>query len=183
MALETVDALLAQPAAARAERKDSGDWKAWRKAALAALRLEDVYGEWLTGKSKPGGWLECRDPGSASGDKDPSAGVADGTVQAERGTFHSFISAETLSVFDFLVARGVVADFAAARRHVAQLSGTPLPGRTAEPTSVGEDQPAEARPEIFHLAGRVEGKRRRHCGVEGRSHPVRARWSARSRST
>jgi len=108
---------------------DTGDtvWGAWRCQALAALPIEPIYSTWLTGKTAGLGWLECRDPASPSGDQTPSAGVADGTGEAERGAFHSFISGATLSVFDFLVAHGGAADFRAARARVAELAGVPEP--------------------------------------------------------
>jgi hypothetical protein len=115
--------------------RDNGVWREWRRQALEALALDGIYGEWLTGKVKAGGWLECRDPWSAGGDRDPSAGVADGSGQAERGTFHSFISGKSLSVFDFLVARGEAADFRAACQRVAELSGVELP---ATPETEGD---------------------------------------------
>ncbi len=99
---------------------------AWRAAALAALDLSRVYGEWLTGKVTGSGWLECRDPDSPSGDQDPSAGVADTAAGYERGRFHTFRRSEGMSVFDFLVARGRARDFGDARRLVADLSGVPL---------------------------------------------------------
>ena len=119
------------PAPGRSPRSntDAPEWKAWRAEALAGLDLGSVYGEWLTGKDRGNGWLECRDPTSASGDQHPSAGVADGTGQAERGSFHSFIRTETISVFDFLVERGRAADFISACRVVADLTGVPLPAR------------------------------------------------------
>jgi len=101
----------------------TGDWKEWRRQALAALPLESVYGEWLTGNGSGAGWLECRDPDSASGDRSPSAGVADTADNAERGAFHSFITGKTLSVFDFMVAQGLAVDFPHALRRVAELSG------------------------------------------------------------
>ncbi|HOZ49557.1 MAG TPA: hypothetical protein PK468_23340, partial [Candidatus Hydrogenedentes bacterium] len=104
----------------------SGDWEEWRKRALASLSLESVYGPWLTGRSSTPGWLECRDPDSPSGDQNPSAGAADGTNDAERGSFHSFISGKTMSVFDFMVAHGLAVDFPHALRRVAELSGQSL---------------------------------------------------------
>lgn len=132
--LEAVEALVA---ASRAEAKEQRrqekqqaterSWQEWRGRALGALPLDAVYGEWLTGKRHSTGWLECRDPESPSGDRDPSAGVADGTGQAERGQFHSFISGKSVSVFDFLIERGLAADFRAAREKIAKLSGVPLP--------------------------------------------------------
>jgi hypothetical protein len=102
-------------------------WAAWRKAALAALPLESVYWTWLTGESSGPGWLQCRDPASSSGDQNPSAGVADGTGEAERGTFHSFLTGKSIAVFDFLMERGLAPDFRAAMAIVAERSGVPLP--------------------------------------------------------
>ena len=105
----------------------SGSWQSWRAAALAALPLEAVYGELLTGQDAGAGWLQCRDPASPSGDRHPSAGVADGKGQASRGSFHSFRTGETVSVFDFLVREGPAADFRAACDVVAELSAVPIP--------------------------------------------------------
>ena len=116
---------------------EAPEWKAWRAEALARLDLDAVYGAWLTGKDRGNGWLECRDPASPSGDQHPSAGVASGTAQAERGAFHRFRNeGETLSVFDFLVERGQAADFSAACRLVAELSGVPLPTRRGSAAAV-----------------------------------------------
>ena len=113
-----------------APRPASGqpDWRTWRAEALAALPIPQVYGPWLTGRTSEG-WLECRDPNADSGDRNPSAGVADGTGHAERAAFHSFRTGSTLSVFDFLVQRGRAVDFKAACALVAELSGVPLPSR------------------------------------------------------
>ncbi|MHB1843250.1 MAG: TOTE conflict system archaeo-eukaryotic primase domain-containing protein [Deltaproteobacteria bacterium] len=151
-AAAAVDTLLASIAPARPEarhREPAADrappapspgtsdpaWADWRKRALAALPLEVVYGTWLTGKSAGAGWLECRDPASPSGDEHPSASVADGAGDAERGTFHSFISGRTISVFDFLVEHGGAADFRAARERVAELTHVAQPpeGRPEPP--------------------------------------------------
>ena len=126
------------PSSTRPNRStEAPEWKAWRAEALARLDLDAVYGAWLTGKDRGNGWLECRDPASPSGDQHPSAGVADGSGQAERGAFHRFRDdGSTLSVFDFLVERGRAADFAAARRLVADLSGVPLPARRGPAAAV-----------------------------------------------
>ena len=102
-------------------------WKDWRARAVAQLPLEQVYGDLLTGRRSGECWLECRDPASPSGDQRPSAGVADGTGEAERGAFHSFRTSETWSVFDVLVRWGRVEDFSAACQYVAALSGVPAP--------------------------------------------------------
>jgi hypothetical protein len=104
------------------------EWKAWRAEALSVLDLQDIYGDLLTGKSRDG-WLECRDPSSPSGDQHPSASVADGTGQAERGSFHSFRTGKTLSAFDFLVGQGRASDFADSCCLVADLTGMPRPAR------------------------------------------------------
>ncbi len=127
-----------RPSAPAVRTVQDGVWGEWRKRALAALSPETVYGQWLTGKTSGAGWLECRDPSSRSGDENPSAGVADGTGEAERCAFHSFISGKTISVFDFLVEHGGAADFRSACARVADLSGVALP--TASP------QPAESLP-------------------------------------
>lgn len=105
------------------------EWKAWRERALAALPLESVYGTWLTGGRSGEHWLECRDPQSPSGDQNPSAGIALGTGEAERGSFHSFRTQETISVFDFMVRHGVAADFRAAIEKVSSFACVPLPNR------------------------------------------------------
>jgi len=103
------------------------DWAGWRREVVEALSLEAVYRELLTGRSSGEGWLECRDPRSPSGDKHPSAGVADGSGRAERGSFHSFRTGETISVFDFLVLVRRAADFREARDRVAEMTGIPTP--------------------------------------------------------
>lgn len=110
-------------------------WSEWREQALAALPLEAVYGDLLTGRRSGTAWLEARDPSAPSGDQNPSAGVADGSGEAERGTFHSFRGdGASLSVFDFLTRAGRAADFRGARELVASLSGVPCPGaRRTEP--------------------------------------------------
>jgi hypothetical protein len=122
-------------------------WAEWRKKALATLSLEAVYGTWLTGKPAGPGWLECRDPASATGDQNPSASVADGSGDAERGAFHSFIRGTTISVFDFLVEQGGVADFRAARERIAELAGVPMPPGSTGPAPPGKSRP-DPRPEI-----------------------------------
>lgn len=118
-----------RPSAPRA----TSPWSEWRARALAALPLEAVYGDLLTGKLV-NGWVQCRDPESPSGDLRPSAGVADVATDAERGSFHSFRDGRTLSVFDFLTSRGQAADFLGACARVAELSGVALPG----PSVVGD---------------------------------------------
>ena len=111
--------------------KRASAWDGWRKEALAALPLEAVYGEWLTGRVSGEGWLQCRDPFAPTGDERPSAGVADGTGEAERGSFHSFRSSHTDDVFGFLVRIGRATDFRSACTLVGSLAGVPTPdGRT-----------------------------------------------------
>jgi len=126
--VEDEGALPAPPAPPPPRTVGGIDWRTWRAEALAALPVEQVYGPWLTGRTRDG-WLECRDPSSDSGDRNPSAGVADGTGAAERAAFHSFRTGSTLSVFDFLVKRGRAPEFKAACALVADLSGVPLPSR------------------------------------------------------
>lgn len=130
--------ILSRPVSVSSQRPftDTPDWRAWRKAALDSLRLETVYGELLTGRTSSTGWLECRDPASPSGDNHPSAGVAAGSGDAERGTFHSFRTGESCSLFDFLVQRGHASDFKAACAHVAELSGVGLPALPIDPQTL-----------------------------------------------
>ena len=135
---------VAQGAAAAAPTQHGATWAAWRRDALAALPLESVYGPWLTGESSGAGWLQCRDPSSATGDENPSAGVADGTGEAERGSFHSFISGKTVSVFDFLVEHGGCSDFRASMVAVSEHSGVALPTQPAR----GRAQSRQSRPQI-----------------------------------
>ncbi|MBI5545156.1 MAG: hypothetical protein HY901_14800, partial [Deltaproteobacteria bacterium] len=142
-----------KPQKPRPQQRPAGSsdpaWATWRTDALAALPLEAVYGSWLTGKQAGSGWLECRDPSSATGDQNPSASVAEGTGEAERGAFHSFITSRTISVFDFLVEHGGIPDFRSACDKVAALSGVSLPAAKAEPPKPGSSGGgSDARPEI-----------------------------------
>ena len=139
---------------AGSQRGPSSSWTTWRAQALASLPLDAVYGELLTGASSGEGWLQCRDPFSASGDKNPSAGVADGNGQAERGAFHSFRDGQTESIFDFLVRSGRAADFEAACALVAELSGEPLPGGAV--ASSGAQEPGRSVAEFEHRWGEIE---------------------------
>ncbi len=119
---QVVDALVSiapkQPNPGRAKANPSE----WRARALERLSLETVYGGLLTGRASSPGWLECRDPWSSTGDKNPSAGVADGSGEAERGAFHSFRTGETISVFDYLMRKDGV-EFRDAADLVARWSG------------------------------------------------------------
>jgi len=110
-----------------AAKTTTTEWDTWRKTALEKLSLEDVYGEFLTGNQSGAEWLECRDPSSPSGDRNPSAGVATGTGTVERGSFHSFLSGETISLFDFLIRSGKAKDFRDACNWVSHQTDTPLP--------------------------------------------------------
>ncbi len=132
-AMETA---VAPGADANTSSEHGATWADWRRHALAALPVESVYGTWLTGRSSGSGWMECRDPSSPSGDANPSAGVADGTGDAERGAFHSFISGKTSSVFDFMVEHGMASDFRAAMALVARHSGVTLPKPSAAPRNI-----------------------------------------------
>jgi hypothetical protein len=123
---------------ARAPKKSSAknpQWDTWRKQALAALPLEKVYGQYLTGIQPSPGWLQCRDPGSPTGDQNPSASVADVGAPVERGSFHSFRESRTISVFDFLIEYGGAVDFLEAAKMVADLSGVPLPQKAGKLTA------------------------------------------------
>ena len=134
-------------------------WTDWRAQALNSLPLEAVYGELLTGVTSGEGWLQCRDPFSSTGDKNPSAGVADGAGQAERGAFHSFRDGSTESVFDFLVRSGRATDFQGACALVAELSGVAMPGGAAPSRSPQE--PAQAVAELERCWGGTEDQSER----------------------
>jgi hypothetical protein len=106
-----------------------GAYQAWRIEALNKLDLSLVYGPWLTGGEPQPGYLECRDALAESEDFHPSASVQTGEAGTTRGRFHSFIRDEGMSVFDFLIALpgNGINTLGEALRHVAELSGVPLP--------------------------------------------------------
>lgn len=56
---------------------------------LHPLKLERIYGNFLTGKKSGEGWLESHDPFGVGEDHNPSAAVADGTGQEIKGFFYS----------------------------------------------------------------------------------------------
>lgn len=114
------------PSAKRAEEKDNV-WVQWRQTALAKLDLTEVYGKILTGKVPRSGWLECRDPDSPTGDKNPSAGVNDSDTRCERGIFHSFRTGTSISIFDYMVKDNQAKDFFQALKIVSEKSSIPLP--------------------------------------------------------
>ncbi|MFA6034045.1 MAG: hypothetical protein WC889_14190, partial [Myxococcota bacterium] len=125
---QTIQAFLNTVEQAESETSTApSSWKLWREKALSTFPLESVYGPWLTGAKSGEHWFECRDPDSPSGDQNPSAGVAVGSGDAPRGTFHSFRTGENTSVFDFMVKRGMATSFGEALKKVAELSGVPLP--------------------------------------------------------
>lgn len=133
----------------RGNMKASDVWKQWREGALAALPLEAIYGSQLTGKraGADNSWLQARDPWAPDGDQNPSSGVATGEGQAERGAFHSFISEESMSVFDYLVRRGEARTFTEAVGQVSKASGVPTP---VLEKSTGTVKPAQkGRPQVF----------------------------------
>jgi hypothetical protein len=117
----------------------------WQEAALTALDLADIYGDLLTGKKSSGGWLECCDPESPTGDRTPSAGVADEVEDVMRGTFHSFRDERTLSPFEYLVEIGEAESIAEAYNWLADTVGAPLPVGVVVPgakSAVGSSRPA-----------------------------------------
>jgi hypothetical protein len=104
---------------------DNDKFQKWKKEMQDAIDLNAVYGRWLTGNHKNGGWLECRDPNSPTGDRNPSAGVyheRDG--QYPRGRFHSFINGENSDIIQFTMDVGMASGFAEACRMLAEMSGT-----------------------------------------------------------
>ncbi len=130
------------------------EYDAWKRVSVATVHLEVIYGDILTGMVKSGGWLEAHDPSSPSGDQHPSAGVADGTGEAKRGTFHSFRTNESLDIFAYLQKYRSHANYMSAARYVAEVSGVPLPrpriaGRSIPPGTPSTPQlPPDTRPEV-----------------------------------
>ena len=107
------------------EDQEKSEWNEWRRDALVRLNLETIYGKWLTGRERASGFLECRDPDSPTGDRNPSAGVYDGTDgEHERGWFHSFRTEESMDVFDFMVKHGMAENLGEAFYKIAQMTGT-----------------------------------------------------------
>ncbi len=131
---ERLEGLVDNAPTRRPPARASATWEAWRHEALQQLPIERVYGPWLTGRCSGAGWLQCRDPEAASGDQNPSAGVADGSGEAEKAAFHSFRTGTSESVFDFLVRIGQAVDFRSACAKVGELSGVPLPQTVVVPT-------------------------------------------------
>lgn len=119
----------------------SSGWSEWRRDTLQRLDLATVYGKWLTGKPAGKGWLKCRDPESPSGDRSPSAAVADSARNAERGSFHSFRDDRTVSVFDFLMTHGGCSDEMSAFRYLAELTQTPMPPPKGAAKKEAQQQP------------------------------------------
>jgi hypothetical protein len=130
------------------------DYDTWKRISVATVHLEVIYGDILTGMVKSGGWLEARDPTSPTGDQSPSAGVADGSGEAKRGTYHSFITGESLDIFAYLQHHRGHKNYMSAARHVADVSGVPLPrprlaGRSVPPgTPTAPQLPPDTRPEV-----------------------------------
>lgn len=104
---------------------DKDAFEAWKREMEDAVNLDAVYGQYLTGNEKAGGWLECRDPDSPTGDRNPSAGVysaRDG--QHPRGRLHSFRSGTNKDIIQFVLETGGAVDFADACRLLAGMTGT-----------------------------------------------------------
>lgn len=81
--------------------------------------IHQVYGPYLTGRSQPGKWLECRDPASPTGDRTPSA-----RVYLDSGTFQSFRGAgRTASLFQMMVELGQAHHTAEAMQIAEQVTG------------------------------------------------------------
>ncbi|MEQ1501922.1 MAG: hypothetical protein ABMB14_06810 [Myxococcota bacterium] len=150
------------------ERTTTGrtTWERWRAEAVTLLPLEAVYGSLLTGATSGAGWLQCRDPDSDTGDQNPSAGIADGSGSAERGSFHSFRTGDTESVFDYLLRRGFASNFRGAAAMVAELSGVMTPDRSADRWVRVRLATGEQRAELVRAGVRavLDGPRDAHKG-------------------
>jgi hypothetical protein len=154
----TVDDLAVEEFLRRVDPNDkmsppTNEWAQWAATALAAFPLESVYGDLLLDERSGDHWWRARDPDSDSGSDSRSGSVADGQGEARRGTFHSFRTGETLSLFDFLVRRGLAADFKDALRKVAELSGVPLPSSRPKPRTQ-EAAPSGPRYPVIVVNGR-----------------------------
>lgn len=156
-------------------------WADWKQRALLHLNLADVYGP-QGGPFRPtgldsvlipdgrgrwqrrsNGWLRARDPRSPTGDRDPSASVADGAGQAEIGTFASFIQHDSIDVLTFLERhRGMSPQ--EARKHLARLSGVPLPELRSAPLSRHEQQAQREEQRVAPYAN--PGRRAERIGGE-----------------
>lgn len=120
------------------------DWSDWRRRVMQSLPLENVYGQWLTGKRGGRGWIMCRVPGAPNGDPHPSGSVADGSTSAERGTFKNLITGESLRVIDFMIQHGLAVDVAEANRKLSDWTGIALPKPVTQrvaPAPVPEEPP------------------------------------------
>ena len=103
-------------------------WRNWAKQAISILWLGDIYGPYLTGLKSGHGWLQCRDPESPTGDRNPSAGVSTGEGKTPKGVFHSHRTGLSMSVFDFLEKYDpTVNSFHEAKVRVRDLTGVPFP--------------------------------------------------------
>lgn len=103
--------------------------RAWQNEVLSRLNPEDVYGPWLTGVELNDGSLQCRDPESPTGDRDPSAYVTtNDTERFKPCRYYSHRTGSWMSPFDFMEKyHDDVSDFYEAKKKAARLSGVPLP--------------------------------------------------------
>lgn len=153
-ALPTVDHWTAVKPAKKAKKGKGGDEAKsnessnkladWKKEALSKLDLSLVYAPHLVQVDGDGEWLSCHNPFNPP-DKEPSAGVATGRGEAQRGSFHSFHDEKTVDVFDFLVKVGTCKTIGAAFRFVADATGIPMPSAIEQENKlpkifVGESQ-------------------------------------------
>ena len=112
-------------------------WQIFRMKALRKIDPKIPYGDILTGQMS-GDYLECRDPFSASGDQDPSAGISDGRDGREPLRFHSFITDTDMSLIDYLIAtREDIQGIGDALKYISHHSGVPLPRRRKRRRSGG----------------------------------------------
>ncbi len=124
------------------------EWQQWRNKVLPLLDLNKIYGDIIV-DSYNGEfveWLKARDIFSEGGDKRPSAGIATGRNGVPRGTYHSFITNNNLSVFDYIRETGVVESHIEACRYIGNSVGISCPESKSPKTYSKEERIAKTSP-------------------------------------
>ena len=108
-------------------KENSDKFKKEVNKFLENLDLNLVYGDYLTGEYSGNGWMKCRDPWSSSGDRNPSAGVSEGTMDFTKGTFRTFLTDETFPIWEFMVRIKMAYDKEDALNQLSNITGNPIP--------------------------------------------------------